>query len=279
MVSFSFNISLNTDGENYFQTIMSVLVFSQVRCPHWTVWVISPQKTLGAKMWAVFWNVIIVSSITLDLAYFSHYLICRIYSVSSLWWKLFSDHHVGLGLQSSPLSTLDCMSHITSENIRCKNVSCFLKCHHCLIHHSGSGLFFPLSDMSYLLCVFSVGRWWVGLYHVWSTGITGVFCRAAQVSQCGSLSKGVSNISLWKSNLSESWCLFLLTCFTTGNSTNPQNILTLISEKESSLFSPCQKGTVKVQCVRIGHLLNSFSKQNITEVTANCCWILLLWAC
>lgn len=109
-----------------------------------------------------------------------------------------------------------------------------------------SGLFFPLSDMSYLLCVFSVGRWWVGLYHVWSTGITGVFCRAAQVSQCGSLSKGVSNISLWKSNLPESWCLFLLICFTTGNSTNPQIILTMIAEKESSLFSPCQKGTLKL---------------------------------
>lgn len=175
VVQFS-NISLNTDGENYFQTIMSVLVFSQVRCPHWTVWVISPQKTQGANMWAVFWNVIIVSSSTLD-----------------------------------------------------------------------SGLFFPWSDMSYLLCVFSVGRWWVGLYHVWSTGITGVFCRAAQVSQCGSLSKGVSNISLWKSNpIPESWCLFLLICFTTGNSTNPQNILTMIAEKESSLFSPCQKGTLKL---------------------------------
>lgn len=33
----------------------------------------------------------------------------------------------------------------------------------------------------------------MGLYHVWSTGDTWVFRRAAQVSQCGSLPKGVSH--------------------------------------------------------------------------------------
>lgn len=39
--------------------------------------------------------------------------------------------------------------------------------------------------------VLSFDRWWVGLYHVWSTGNTGVFCGVAQVSQCGSLSARV----------------------------------------------------------------------------------------
>lgn len=33
----------------------------------------------------------------------------------------------------------------------------------------------------------------MGSYHVWSTGDTWVFCRTAQVSQCGSLPEGVSD--------------------------------------------------------------------------------------
>lgn len=49
----------------------------------------------------------------------------------------------------------------------------------------------PLSSNRHLQDVFSFGRWWVGLYHVWSSGNTGVFCGVAQVSQCGSLSTRV----------------------------------------------------------------------------------------
>lgn len=51
-----------------------------------------------------------------------------------------------------------------------------------------------LSDVATLTgFVSSLDRWWAGMYHVWSTGNAGVFCGVAQVSQCGSLSKGVSN--------------------------------------------------------------------------------------
>lgn len=47
--------------------------------------------------------------------------------------------------------------------------------------------------------VLSFDRWWVGLYHVWSTGNTGVFCGVAQVSQCGSLSARVRRFHFWAS--------------------------------------------------------------------------------
>lgn len=111
----------------------------------------------------------------------------------------------------------------------------------CLIFHCGLCLIVAYSsDMSYLLVVFSLGRWWVGLYHVWSTGNTGVFCRAAQVSQCGSLSKGVSNLSLQRSHFwSHDFCL--LPGFATGKSANSQHILMLIAEEESSHFNICQE--------------------------------------
>lgn len=49
--------------------------------------------------------------------------------------------------------------------------------------------------------VLSFDRWWVGLYHVWSTGNTGVFCGVAQVSQCGSLSARVRCFHFWASPL------------------------------------------------------------------------------
>lgn len=84
-------------------------------------------------------------------------------------------------------SVLVCMSHLTSADGRSNSV--------CLIFHCGFCLIVAyLSDMLGLLAFFSFCRWWVGLYHVWSTGNTGVFCRVTQVSQCGSLSKGVSKL-------------------------------------------------------------------------------------
>lgn len=47
-------------------------------------------------------------------------------------------------------------------------------------------------NITHYIDSFSFDRWWTGVYHVWSTGNFGVFCRIAQVSQCGSLPEGVS---------------------------------------------------------------------------------------
>lgn len=94
-------------------------------------------------------------------------------------------------LSVSPRSSVLVRSHQRAEEITrwCHHVSDLSLWIHCAV-------LFLLFNVSYLMAVFSLDRWWVRSYHVWSTGNTGVFCRAAQVSQCGSLSEGVSDFSL-----------------------------------------------------------------------------------
>lgn len=141
------------------------------------------------------------------------------------WWKFCSCQNVWVGLYfSSPHWAVWVTSSQQTEVItvwasfRNVIVGLIFLCGFCLIVAH-------LSHMSYLLVVFSFDRWWVGLYHVWSTGNTGVFCRVAQVSQCGSLSKGVSYSSLHRSHFgSHDFCL--VHGFTTGKSANSGNIYT-----------------------------------------------------